>query len=457
MRLLRQRSGKVWLGAAGVAVLAIVLGLFWLTRGKAPEANAQEYDDGQATSGAVEVNVVKAQAGGLERTGTWPGTVRAFESAGLYPGPKVSGFLIIDDTMDVDTKVKKGEILAKLDAPELLRDKEHAEAALDQARSQKDQMVAHIVTAKAELKTAHVVVDQRKAEVGRAEANLHYREKQYVRIKELEHYGSVDQRLVDESHDQLETAQAWKETAVIQVKTAQADVSAKEAKVEQARADLRAAEAQIRVADAALKKAEVFVEYTNIRSPYDGVVTERNYHNGAFIKSGDQGTQRPVLVVQRVDKMRLIIQVPDADAELCDPGDPVDFAITTSQHKFPQFKVTLVSRSQDQKTRTTRVEVHIDNKNGKLRDGMYGDATIHLQKGRKDAFCVPSSALRRIRTKTVVYVVRDEVAHEIPVQVGQNDGTTAEILTGLRAGDLVIDHPNAQVQDGVAVQVAQEG
>src|SRR5262249_17973029 len=141
----------------------------------------------------------------------------------------------------------------------------------------------------------------------------------------------------------------------------------------------------------------------------------------------------------------------------CDPGDPVDFAISALTHKYENLKVARISRCQDQKTRTMRVEVDIDNKDGKLRDGMYGDATIHLQKGRKDAVCVPSSALKKIRTKTVVYVVRDQVAHEVTVQIGQNNGTEAEVVSGLRPNDLVIDHPNTQVQDGVAVHATQEG
>jgi len=390
MRLLRQRSGKAWLGAAGIAVVAVVLGVLWIARGRPPEAYAQEHDDGKATSETVDVRVVKVKAGGLERTTTQPGTIRAFEYEGLYP--KVSGFLV-KQKVDIGSPVKKDEILAEIDAPELLKDKEHAEAALEQAKSQKEQMLAHLTTAKAELHTAHVVVDQRKAESKRAEANLHYRDKQYVRVKQLEEFGSVDQRLVDEQHDQLETAVAWKETAAIQVEAARADVKAKEAKVEQAKADIKAAEANIRVADSALQRAVVFVEFTKIRSHYDGVVTVRNYHNGNFIKSGDQGAQLPVLVVQRQDKMRLIIQVPDSDSSLCDPGDPVDFTINALPYKFPRFKVTLISNSQDQKTRTMRVEVHIDNKDGRLRDGMYGDATIHLQKGRNDAFRVPASAL----------------------------------------------------------------
>jgi len=453
MRPQKQRTGKVWVGAAGVAVLVVALGAFWILRGKPSQAHAQEHEDGTAAAEAIAVRVAKARAEGLERITTQPGTVRAFDYEALYP--KVSGLLI--KTVDIDTVVKEGQILAEIDAPELLKDEEHARAALEQAKSQKDQTLAGLKTAEAELNTARIAVEQKKAEVKRADANLHYREKQYDRIKGLAAYGSVDLKLVDEQFDQLEMAHAWKDSASIAVKTAEADVRAKEAKIEQANADIKAAEASIRAADVALKRAQVFVEFTKIRSHYDGVVTARNYHKGDFIKSGDKGDQLPVLVVQRQDLMRLVIQVPDADVPLCDPGDPVDFSISALTHKFENLKVARISRCQDQKTRTMRVEVDIDNKDGKLRDGMYGDATIHLQKGRKDAVCVPSSALKKIRTRTVVYVVRDQVAHEVPVQIGQNNGTEAEVVSGLRPNDLVIDHPNTQVQDGVAVHASQEG
>src|SRR5260370_287343 len=85
-------TGFLWLGAGGIAVVVVVLGVLWITRGKAPEANAQEQEDGKTALDTISVKVVKAQAGGLERTTTQPGTVRAFEYEGL--SPKVSGFLI---------------------------------------------------------------------------------------------------------------------------------------------------------------------------------------------------------------------------------------------------------------------------------------------------------------------------------------------------------------------------
>lgn len=462
MRLQRPRSGKVWLGAAGVVVLAAALGAFWLYRGTTSEARAQAHDENTRAAEAVAVKVVRPQGGGIERTTTQPGTVRAFDYEELYA--KVSGYLKKQD-VDIGSKVKKGQVLAQIDAPELIQDKLHAEAALAQAHSQKKQMVAHLDTAKAELLAASSRIKQKEAEVKRAHANLKFRTLQYARIKNLADFGSVDQKLVEESHDQLESADAWHEAAIVAVDTAKADEAATKAKVEQAKADIEAAEANIRVAAASLERANVFVGFTQIKSNYDGVVTARNFHNGDFIKPGDRGANTPLLVVQVQDKMRLIIQVPDTDSPFCDEGDLVEFAITTlgrtlkTQPDDPTkpLKIDRISYSQDQKTRAMRVEVDLLNKKGLLRDGLYGDVTIHLQQGRKDAVRLPSTTLKTVGAKTVVYVVRGGVAHEVAVTVGQNNANQAEILTGVRPGDEVIDHPSGEVRDGVAVAVPREG
>ena len=67
MRLQRQRSGKVWLGAAGVAVLAAALGVFFLYKGNTPEVHAQSHESGGGAAEAVAVKVVRPQGGGIER------------------------------------------------------------------------------------------------------------------------------------------------------------------------------------------------------------------------------------------------------------------------------------------------------------------------------------------------------------------------------------------------------
>lgn len=442
--------GKLALSAAALLVVASLVG-YYLSRGygsRADASSSQSSEGERSEQAPVHVKVVKPLPGGIERVTTGPGTLKSFEYEELFA--KVPGYLK-NQKVDRGSEVKKGDIVAEIDAPELLKDVQYAAAKLEQAKSQVTQMKAHVAAAKSQLDAAKVTIVQKKAEVKRAGSNLKYRKKQYDRYQELVRYKSIDQRLVDEEFERLESAEAWKDAATAGVETAVAEVEAKKALVAQAQADLAAADANVDVADAALQKAQVFVEFTKLRSHYDGRVTARYFHNGDYIRSASQGEQTPLLVIQRTDLMRLVIQVPDADVPYCDPGDPVDFSISTVPHlKFPKLQVSRISYSQDPKSRTMRVEVDVPNEGHFLRDGMYGDATIHLQKGPSDAVRLPAAALKREEGKAFVFVVRNGVAHKVEVRVGINNGAEAGVF-GLSPDDLVITAPGPHVRDGVAV------
>jgi RND family efflux transporter MFP subunit len=453
MRAQKLRSGKIWLGV-GAAGVAVVLLLLWVYRGRTPQARADGNDD-DPSSEIVSVNVIKPRAEGLERITTQPGTFQSFEFEKLRP--KISGQLI-NQVVDRGTPVAKKQLVAEIYAPELYADLEHAKAALKRAEMQRKQTDANLVAARAELDVARTVIDQRKEEVKRAVSYERYRKSQYRRIEKLVLGGSVEKKLEDEERDRWESAIAAARAAALAVETAKAEKEAKDAKVTQAIADVATAVANVDVANAALSRAKAFVEYTKIRSDYDGRVTERNYHNGSFIRAGDKGEGLPLLVIRREDKLRLIVQVPDSDANKCDPNDPVDFTVSTlpGMH-FKGYKVSRISNSQDQRSRTMWVEVDVDNikqANGKwlFGDGMYAEVTIHLQKGAKEAFRIPSTAVRRTEGKTLVYVVRHDVIHEVPVELGQDNGREAEVLKGVGANDLVVRNSGLGVHEGMAVR-----
>jgi RND family efflux transporter MFP subunit len=448
MTLLRSRLQTICIGTLLLALVSTGLVLFFVFGGTTPRA------DGEAAverhNEAPAVKVVKPVAEGMERTTTQPGTVRAFEHEELYA--KVAG-LLENQQVDIGSVVKKGDVLAEIEAPEYLKEEEFAGAKVKQARSQVEQMRAFVAAAKAEVEAAKILIEQKQAEVKRARSYLSFREKQYERVKQLADDRSVDQRLVDEQYEHLESSQAWRDAAEVGVKTARADVMAKEAKLAQAEADLKTAEVNVEVAEAARQKAHVFVEFTKIRSHYNGVVTTRNYHNGDYIRPADHGERSPLLVVQRTDLMRVVVQLPDSDVPFCLVGCPVDLTINTLPGvKFPSYKVSRMAHSQDQSNRTMRVEVDVPNDQKLLRDGMYGDVTIHLRVGAKDAFRVPSAALTRRGGKLVVFAVRGDVISQVPVTVGLDNGSQAEVLSGLKADDLVVVRPDPHLRDGQTVR-----
>jgi RND family efflux transporter MFP subunit len=406
----------------------------------------------QTERARTRVVVVAPRKGGLERATTQPGTIEAFEFADLYA--KVSGFLKTQD-IDIGDVVTAGQELAWIDAPEFQQELKHAEAALEQARAQVQQMEARVATAQADFEAATANVDLAEAELTKATANLGFRTKQYERIKRLFELKSVDERLVDEKDEQREAAQAAESSARAGILAAKAQASAADAKITQARADVLDAQAKVHVAEASVARARVFVEYTRIVSPYNGVVTQRSFHVGDFIRAADQGGSTPVLTVARTDKMRVIVKVPERDVPFTDPGDPAVVELDAIPGLKFNGKVARISNSEDRVSRSMRTEIDLNNAENQLRDGMFGRVTILLRRGGK-GFTVPSSSLVTGKGgKVSVFVVHDGKLHLKPVQVGQDDGVRAEILSGLSAADRVVARPGSDLAEGEPVEAEE--
>ena len=163
------------------------------------------------------------------------------------------------------------------------------------------------------------------------------------------------------------------------MQTTQARLLGAAAKVDQARADVAEARAMIGVAQARLDKARVDLDYARIVAPFDGVVTRRSFHPGAFIRSAAEGNQTPLLTVSRTDLMRVVIRVPDRDVVLASAGDPVVVTIDGLDRREFRGVVARIGESQDPTSRTMRVEVDLPNPDDLLREGMYGRAIIELE------------------------------------------------------------------------------
>jgi len=395
------------------------------------------------------VTVTRPQTGGIPRSTTQPGTMESFDFADLYA--KVSGYVKQQD-VDIGATVKRGQVLAIIDMPELEQELNRDRAALAQADAQVLQMQARVKTARAEFDAATAAIAQAEADLDKETSYLAFRDIQYNRVKQLFKLNSVDERLVDEKHEQLEAARAAERAARAAILTSRSQAAAADARIAQAEADVVDAKAKVQVATANVAKAQVFVDYTKIVSPYDGVVTRRNFHVGDFIRAADQGGNQPLLTVARTDLMRVIVQVPERDVPYTEVGDPAIIELAALGGTKLQAKVSRIANSEDRTTRTMRTEIDVPNSSNRLRDGMFGRVTILVDAG-KNGLTVPSSSLvESSKTrKDSVFVVRDGKARLTPVEVGQDDGPRTEIVSGLSVDDQVIVKPPADLADGAAV------
>jgi multidrug resistance efflux pump len=388
-----------------LAVAAVgVGGWFAIARGKSGAPPAAGSDKGRPTLPVVEV--VHPKAGGIDRVCVQPGTLEPFESADLYA--KVSGFLAEQAVerngrklpADIGTRVKAGEVLARIAAPELEKQVEKDAAEVKRAEARLAQMTAGIATAEAELRSAGAAVALAAADARSKASYRAYREKQRERIRDLAARNAIDAKLADEQEDQYQAAAAAELAAGEAVNAARQKEAAARAKVEQARADQDYAKAEVAVATAQREKSAALLGYTVIRAPYTGVITRRSFHPGDFVRSADAGGDRvPVLSVERTDVMRVVVQVPDRDVPYVSAGDPAVVEIdalagavyrTTDDRKV---EVSRAAEAEDPHTRVMRTEIDLPNPDGRLRRGMYGRVTLTLSAGAASAVRVPSAAL----------------------------------------------------------------
>lgn len=416
-------------------------------------ARTHDSQNGGEDSSSMEprVEVVHPRSGGIERICVQPGTVEPFESADLYA--KVSGFLA-DQTVDIGSRVKQGQMLARISVPEYEKQVDKNREAVKLAAAQIKQKEAQLATARAELASSKSHVKFAEAERTAKTSYRGFREKQFNRIKELSNQKAVDDRLVDEKEDQFQSAVSAENAALVAVDTAAADVAAAEARVVRAQADIDEAAAEKEVAAAELAKSEVLLAYTQIVSPYDGVITQRRFNRGDFIRTAESGSGlHPMLSVERTDLMRIVVQVPDRDVPFVEVGDEAIVEVDALPCRRFESQIARSAESEDANTRTMRTEVDVRNEDGKLRRGMYGRTTLILAPGSKGAVTVPSAALASTaeRGRRSLWVVRDQTAQLTDVTVGNDNGIDIEVLSGLSTADDVVVRSSVPLQEGMRV------
>ena len=447
-----------------VAIVLIVAGLGvggWYAYGRGKSGEATQTEELKPAP-PVTVEVVHPEPGGIRLLSTQPGTVEPFESADLYS--KVSGFLV-EQSVDIGSRVTKGQVLARISVPEFEKQVERDKAKVNNARAKVKQMEAHLTAARAESRAADATVILNTILVKSKTAFRLYREKQLNRIKGLVAKEAETQKLQDEQEEYYTSSLEAENAAMESVNTARERAAAAKAQIIQAEADVEESKSEVEVADADLAKSKVWLDYTIIRSPYTGVVTKRNFFPPqAFIKAADQTGSLPLLVVERTDLMRVVIQVPDRDVPYVHLGAPAIIQIDALPGAVYQTKgsekigISRWATAEDPTTRTMRTEVDVPNPDGKLGHGMYGRATLILSEGAPNAMRVPSAALvgKAEDGRGSVRVVRDGKVQQVPVQYTTDNGVKVEIVSGLALTDQVIVRSYAPIEVGAAVTVTEE-
>jgi RND family efflux transporter MFP subunit len=447
-----KRSGS-WLlwSVGGVLTLSLLGGYLYWSRGSAAgpaPSHEEESHNEEPPCGVPTVHVVKPVAGGTERVTQQPGSVQAYEATQIVA--EVSGYLQ-ELKVDIGSRVKTGQVLAVIAVPDLKKTEERQKAAYDHALARVKQMEAQAKVAAAEVKAARAAEVQADAAYKSAKAWARFRLLQKDRMKALfRDEKAIEEKLYEEAKERYEAAEETVNSTKAGIATALAQREAREAYVEKAVADSQAAAAEAEVARAEWEKAKVHVNFATIQAPYDGVITQRNVSRGDLIRSATSGgNHTPLLVIERTDIMRVVVQIPDRDARYADQDDRAFVEMDALHGQKLEGKISVIADSEDPQTRLMRVEIHLANPTGKIRSGMYGQVRIILDKSN-DPMNLPVTCLVG---QTRVFVVRDGKAVLVPVELGTSNGSRVGIRGGLTLEDQVIANPARNLRDGAEVEV----
>jgi membrane fusion protein, multidrug efflux system len=223
--------------------------------------------------------------------------------------------------------------------------------------------------------------------------------------------------------------------------------------------DMQAKKAMLDASRANVQRLTELVSYEKVTAPFDGIITARNIDIGSLVTAGGApGVSAPtssdgLFHMEQTTTLRVFVQVPQDDAAGIGPGTPV--YLTTQQYPNRRFpaKVARTANAIDPTSRTLRVEVDVDNRDGTLLPGAYAQAHLSLVSAHPSVELPVSALLFRPDGVTVAVVGNDGKAHLKTVTIGRDFGTFVEIGTGIASTDRVIDNPGDSISEGEVVQV----
>jgi RND family efflux transporter MFP subunit len=406
----RHSGGSRIARALLLAVLVVLIAGFVVYRGIRGRIRTAAAVKNQTLSLAVPtVSVIHPRPGAKIDEVVLPGNIQAFVDAPIYA--RASGYLK-RWTADIGARVKTGQVLAEIDAPELEQQVRQARADFQQSQAALDQALANYQQGKANEELARVTAD---------------------RWRNLAGKGVVSRQENDQYQAQAQ-AQA-------------ASVQALEKAIAAARSNISSSEAN-------LGRLEEMQRYTTVKAPFDGVITARNTDVGALINAGAGTPTQELFHIASTTKLRVYVNVPQIYSRSATPG--ITASLTLAEFPGRRFHGTLVRNAEaiDAGTRTLLTEIDVDNASGELKPGAYAEVHLALPAATSSLILPVNAFLFRSEGLRVGVVREGGKVELVPVVIGKDYGTELEVVSGIDANDQVIANPADSLTSGTVVHVA---
>jgi RND family efflux transporter MFP subunit len=383
--------------------------------------------------GAAEVEIAHASVESGDTAAevlTATGYVVAHRKAAV--SPKISGRL---EYMGVDTGsfVKSDQVLARLEHHDLEAQLEDVKAVLSTAQAAEAQAMASQAQAAAAL--------------AQAEASEHQTHLDLDRQTQLVEKGVV-------SRADFDNADAKEKVSLAQVKEAQAQQRTADAQLGTARAQIRSAQARIR-------GIETQIEYTNIRSPFDGLVISKDAEVGESVAPaifGGGTTRGSVVTIVDPKTLEVEADVNESNITRILSGQPAEITLDAIPDKKFAAEAYQVVPTADRQKATVKVKVRFQNLDSRILPDMTAKVTFFKKNdaaasNQKSRITVPKSAVQQRDSQAVALIVIQEKVKVQPIRTGSDFGDRFEVVDGLVGGETVVVRGGEGLKDGSRIKL----
>lgn len=349
-----------------------------------------------AASGPPTIAVMRVIEQPLDVQLSLPGELKAYQSVDIFP--RVTGF-VRTVAVDRGSKVRAGEVLATLEAPELVAQRAEAQSKLQAAEAQ-------------------LSVAKAKADADRS------------------------------TFERLKAASAT--PGVV----AGNEVLVAEKSADASQNQIVAAQQSVEAMRQALNAVRDMEGYLRIAAPFAGVVTERNVHPGALVGPSTGASSPPLLRLVENNRLRLVVPVPEAYTTAVTTGAAINFSVAAHPERRFTGTVARIAQAVDVTTRTMAVELDVANADGRLAPGTFCQVQWPVRRSGPSLF-VPSTSVTATTDRTFVIRVRDGKTEWVDVRTGLTSGPLVEVFGDLKAGDEVAERGTDELRSGTSVRVKE--
>jgi RND family efflux transporter MFP subunit len=403
--------------------------------------------EAQAPPPAIPVEVKNLADNQVQLSSKFVGSLEAKQRVAL--APRVDG-RITEIAVQEGDKVKRGDLILQLQTSREQGEVDAAKSQVNIQRSNVSNAESALRVAEANVASAEADVEQSRADLRRQEAEFKLAQTNLERTKFLVKQGAQSQQVLDDRTRDLSAAQAQIDALKAALNSSQKGLGAAQQQVVSARSRIAGQQAALKQAESRVGIATDNLDFNRVTAPIDGVVGNIEPKVGDYLAAGDQITS----IVQD-EALQLNLSVPIEQASQLKIGLPVE--ILDAQGKaIAKGDINFISPRADRNSQGILVKAAINN-NGKLKDDAVVSARVIWSE--ESGVLIPTEAVSRLAGKNFVFVAQETqqngknvmIAKQKPVELGDIQGQSYQVISGLQKGDRLITSGILNLTDGVPV------